>query len=149
MTSYATIFKRFENKIESLEPQKLGDDNWNELCVEYLNSAIAMIELDDLKIEHDFSNRDDEIQMFKEDLTNGEIEVLSLYMVVAWYDVKLNSLELTNFFYGSKDEKWESKKEHANYILAIQEKYRKKARKYIRNHSLRNNSYLRGDNNEV
>ena len=46
--------------------------------------------------------------MFDEDLTNGEIEVLSLYMVVAWYDSQINSLEHTNMFYGSKDEKWTS-----------------------------------------
>lgn len=149
MTSYSVIFKRFENKIESLEHIKLGDDFWNELCVEWLNSALGMIELDDLKITNDLTQKDDELQVFKSDLTNAEIEVISMYMVVAWYDVQLNSLELTNFFYGSKDEKWESKKEHANYILAIQEKYRKKARKYFRNHSSRNNSYLRGDNNEV
>lgn len=145
MTSYGTIFKRFENKIETLEHQKLGDDLWNGLCVEWLNSAIGMIELDSLKITHDLTLRDDEILEFTEDLTNAEIEVIALYMVVAWYDIQLNSLELTNFFYGSKDEKWENKKDHANYILGIQEKYRKKARKYFRNHSSRNNSYLQGE----
>lgn len=149
MTSYKVVFKRFENKIESLEHQKLGDDIWNELCVEWLNSAIGMIELDSLKITHDLTLRDDELLEFEETLSNAEIEVIALYMVVAWYDIQLNSLELTNFFYGSKDEKWESKKEHANYIMAIQERYRKKARKYFRNHSSRNNSYLQGDNDEV
>lgn len=149
MTSYEDVFKRFENKIETLEHEKLGDNIWNELCVEWLNSAIGMIELDSLKIIHDLTLRDNELCEFQEDLTNAEIEVISLYMVVAWYDVQLNSLELTNFFYGSKDEKWESKKEHANYIMAIQERYRKKARKYFRNHSSRNNSYLSGDANEV
>lgn len=149
MTSYSIIFKRFENKIESLEHQKLGDDLWNELCVEWLGSAIGMIELDSLKITHDLSLRDDELLEFTEDLSNAEIEVIALYMVVAWYDIQLNSIELTNFFYGSKDEKWENKKEHANYIMAIQEKYRKRARKYFRNHSSRNNSYLSGESNEI
>ena len=43
-------------------------------------------------------------------------------MVVAWYDIRLNSLEHTNMFYGSKDEKWTSQKEHANYIMSIQKK---------------------------
>lgn len=144
MTSYNTIFKRFEMKIESLEPIKLGGDGWNEMCVEWLNSAVGMIELDSLKIEHSLK-KDDETMVFDEDLTNGEIEVLSLYMVVAWYDSQINSLEHVNMFYGSKDEKWTSQKEHANYILATQEKYRKRARKYFRNHSTRNNSYINGD----
>lgn len=149
MTSYDIIFKRFENKIESLEPEKLGDDLWKELCVEWLNSAIGMIELDCLKITNDLSLRDDELFAFTVDLTNAEIEVIALYMVVAWYDIKLNSLELTNFFYGSKDEKWENKKDHANYIMNIQRKYKKEARKYFRNHSSRNNAYLRGDSGEI
>lgn len=149
MTSYITVFKRFENKIEDLKVIKLDSSDWNELCVEWLNSAIGMIELDSLKIEHNLSLRDNEIMQFEEDLSNAEIEVLSLYMVVAWYDVKLNSLEHVNMFYGSKDEKWTSQKEHANYIMSIQKKYKKEARKYFRNHSSRNNSYLNGDNNEV
>lgn len=151
MTSYQKIFKRFELKIESLEPEKLGKDNWNELCVEWLNSAIGIIELDDLKIKHDLTLKDDEIMQFTEDLTNGEIEAIALYMVVAWYDSQVNSLEHTNMFYGSKDEKWTNQKEHANYIVAIQRKYKKEARKYFRNHSSRNNKYLHpdGDSNEV
>lgn len=149
MTSYATVFKRFENKIEDLKVVNLDSSDWNELCIEWLNSAIGMIELDSLRIEHDLSLKDDEIMQFEEDLTNAEIEVISLYMVVAWYDVKLNSLEHVNMFYGSKDEKWTSQKEHANYIMSIQKKYKKEARKYFRNHSSRNNSYLSGDTNEI
>ena len=81
MTSYATVFKRFENKIEDLKVVNLDSSDWNELCIEWLNSAIGMIELDSLRIEHDLSLKDDEIMQFEEDLTNAEIEVISLYMV--------------------------------------------------------------------
>lgn len=149
MTSYQVIFKRFENKLEDLQALKLQSSDWNELCIEWLNSAIAIIELDSLKIIHDLTQKDDEIMVFQEDLTNGEIEVIALYMVVAWYDIRLNSLEHTNMFYGSKDEKWTSQKEHAKYIMDIQKKYKKEARKYFRNHSSRNNAYLSGDANEI
>lgn len=149
MTSYETVFKRFENKIEDIKVLKLASDDWTELCLEWLNSAIAMIELDQLKIEHDLTKKNDVLFEFEDTLTNGEIEVVALYMVVAWYDIRLNSLEHTNMFYGSKDEKWTSQKEHANYIMSIQKKYKKEARKYFRNHSSRSNSYLDGDQNEV
>lgn len=145
MTSYTQIFDSFENKIEDSSRGKLSDDDWNALCIGWLNSAIGMIELDSLKIVHDLTQKNDTIMEFKEDLTIGEIEVISLYMVVAWYDIKLNSLEHTNMFYGSKDEKWTSQKEHAKYIMDIQKKYKKEARKYFRNHSSRNNSYISGD----
>ena len=145
MTSYETVFKRFENKVEDIKVLKLASDDWTELCLEWLNSAIAMIELDQLKIEHDLTKKNDVLFEFEDTLTNGEIEVVALYMVVAWYDIRLNSLEHTNMFYGSKDEKWTSQKEHANYIMSIQKKYKKEARKYFRNHSSRSNSYLDGD----
>ena len=138
MTSYETVFKRFENKVEDIKVLKLASDDWTELCLEWLNSAIAMIELDQLKIEHDLTKKNDVLFEFEDTLTNGEIEVVALYMV-----------EHTNMFYGSKDEKWTSQKEHANYIMSIQKKYKKEARKYFRNHSSRSNSYLDGDQNEV
>ena len=137
MTSYETVFKRFENKVEDIKVLKLASDDWTELC------------LDQLKIEHDLTKKNDVLFEFEDTLTNGEIEVVALYMVVAWYDIRLNSLEHTNMFYGSKDEKWTSQKEHANYIMSIQKKYKKEARKYFRNHSSRSNSYLDGDQNEV
>ena len=133
MTSYETVFKRFENKVEDIKVLKLASDDWTELCLEWLNSA----------------KKNDVLFEFEDTLTNGEIEVIALYMVVAWYDIRLNSLEHTNMFYGSKDEKWTSQKEHANYIMSIQKKYKKEARKYFRNHSSRSNSYLDGEQNEV
>lgn len=69
-------------------------------------------------------------------------------MVVAWYEPKVNSLEHTTMMYGSKDEKWDNKKDHYKAVSDIQEKYRKRARKYIRNYSTRNNSYLQEDSTE-
>ena len=96
MTSYETVFKRFENKVEDIKVLKLASDDWTELCLEWLNSAIAMIELDQLKIEHDLTKKNDVLFEFEDTLTNGEIEVVALYMVVAWYDIRLNSLERNN-----------------------------------------------------
>lgn len=89
MTSYETVFKRFENKVEDIKVLKLASDDWTELCLEWLNSAIAMIELDQLKIEHDLTKKKDVLFEFEDTLTNGEIEVIALYMVVAWYDIRL------------------------------------------------------------
>lgn len=145
MTSYDLVFERFESKIESLDAIKLSDTDWHFMLKGWLNSALGFIELDDLKITHDLSKRDDEIEMFEEDLDNNEIEVLALYMVVAWYEPQVNSIEHTKMFYGSKDEKWTSQKDHMNMLRSTQEKYRKLARKYFRNHSSRNNSYLNGE----
>lgn len=150
MTSYETIFQRFESKIEDLAPEEIGVQGWHEMEKEYLNTALGMIELDDLYFYNDndtkntFSDRDDEIEEFGRDLSNKEIEILSLYMVVAWYEPKVNSLEHTLMYYGSKDEKWTSQKDHLKVISDKQQEYLRRARSYYSHNAGRNNPYLNG-----
>lgn len=145
MTSYEKIYSRFLSKIEDSDLPKLTQSESNQLLEGWLESALGLMEIDKLKIEHDLSARHSEDAYFEEDLTNAEIEVLALYMVVAWYEPRVNSLEHTLLFMGSKDEKWTNQKDHLNAIKSIQESYRVKARKYVRNHSSRVNAYLYPD----
>lgn len=148
MTPYQKVFDAFLLKIEDLDLSRLDPVSQQSLLVGWLDAAIGFIEEDSLKLVHDFTDRNDELAQFNEDLDNREIQVLSLYMVVAWYEPKVNSLEHTTMMYGSKDEKWDNKKDHYKAVSDIQEKYRKRARKYIRNYSTRNNSYLQEDSAE-
>lgn len=148
MTPYQKVFDAFLLKIEDLDLSRLDPVSQQSLLVGWLDAAIGFIEEDSLKLVHDFTDRNDELAQFNEDLDNREIQVLALYMVVAWYEPKVNSLEHTTMTYGSKDEKWDNKKDHYKAVSDIQEKYRKRARKYIRNYSTRNNSYLQEDSAE-
>lgn len=148
MTPYQKVFDAFLLKIEDLDLSRLDPVSQQSLLVGWLDAAIGFIEEDSLKLVHDFTDRNDELAQFNEDLDNREIQVLALYMVVAWYEPKVNSLEHTTMMYGSKDEKWDNKKDHYKAVSDIQEKYRKRARKYIRNYSTRNNSYLQEDSAE-
>ena len=150
MTSCTKVFDRFELKIEEAGISKLGVQYWEKMKEELLESAIGMIMADDLRMEHSLTNYDADEKTFADNLNFGEIEVLALYMVVAWYEPKVNSLEHTTLFFGSKDEKWTDQRNHLKAISDIQEKYRRRARKYIRNYSSRNNSYLNGgEGNEI
>ena len=97
----------------------------------------------DLKI--DLSDRDEDANTFNRKLTNREIEVLSLYMMIAWYEPRINSLEHTLMYYGSKDEKWTNQKDHLKMLEDRQKKYRMQARGYYSHNAGRNNSYLRGE----
>ena len=148
MTSYNTVFRRFESKIEDLSEKELGEEYWQEMMKEYMDTALGWIELDGLYfyntggIMDDFSDRNDELGRFNRDLSNMEIEVLSLYMVAAWYEPKINSLEHTLAYYGSKDEKWTSQKEHLQMISDKQKKYLQRARGYYSHNAGRKNSYL-------
>ena len=110
-----------------------------------MESAIAMIQLNALKTSNDFDNRDNELARFLFDMPNREVLGLAYYMVVAWYEPRVNSLEHTTMFWGSKDERWTDQKKHWEETRHTQEYYRVKARKFFRNYSSRNNSYLSGE----
>lgn len=149
MTPYKKIFTRFELKIEELAPEEIGDVLWHQLEKEYLHSALSLIELDNLyfysnQLKQDLTDWDDELEVFNRDLSAKEIEVLSLYMIVAWYEPKINSLEHTLMYYGSKDEKWTSQKDHLRVISDKQKDYLRRARAYYNHNAGRNNSFIEG-----
>lgn len=148
MTPYSKVFTRFKNKIADKDLFTYLPEEEIEQLTLWLDSAIGYIELDSLKIINNLSLRSNEKQQFEADLLNEEIEAISLYMVVSWYDTRINSLEHTLLYFGSKDEKWTNQKDHWKATIEAQERYRKRAKNYFINNSSKNNSYL-NRNNEI
>lgn len=144
-TPYEKVFKSFKKRIEDKDLPNYTEDEQIEMLTEWLDTAIGYIELDMLNITNDLSDRDNDFQEFTADLENCEIEVIAMYMVVAWYEPKINALEHTLMFVGAKDEKWTSQKEHMEMMINARDKIRLEARKYFRNYGYKNNSYLNGD----
>lgn len=152
MTPFTAVYKRFEMKIEDLAPNEVGSDGWDEMKLEYLMSALGKIELDGLyfydktkSLELDLTDIDEENLQFNRTLSKKEIEVLALYMVAAWYEPRINSLEHTLMYYGSKDEKWTNQKDHLKVISDTQQKYLKEARAYYSHNAGRNNPFVNGE----
>ena len=142
MTAYKTVYDRFKLKIEDAKLAQMDDNVQGEFLLAYLESALAYIEVGGLRLKNDVFDRDNTLLQFNTSLTTSEIEVVALYMVVAWYDSLINSLEHTLMFYGSKDERWTSQKEHLKSLIDAQEMYLKRARAYFRDYSYKHNSYL-------
>ena len=65
-----------------------------------------------------------------------------MYMVAAWYEPKINSLETTLMFIGSKDEKWTAQKDQLSMQKEKRNYWKLEARKYFRNYGYKNNSYI-------
>lgn len=141
MTSFTRIYDLFLSKIEDSDLPQLSDSDQMIELNTWLNSAIGEMELEGIKIVHDLSNRDD--TSFKDDLTVGEIELLARYMVIAWYDRKINSLEHILLFVGTKEEKFTNQKDHLNAMKAVRQMYRREARQIIGEYGFKNNSYLK------
>lgn len=142
MTSYTDIYDAFLKRIEDAELAGLSESDIYERCNEWFESAIAYIELHSIKLVNDLSDRDDNNECFNTDLKKYEIELICMYMLVAWYTSKINSLETTTMFVGHKEEKWTSQKEHMNMLKDARTMQLNRARKFCRDYKYTHNAYL-------
>lgn len=134
MTSYGVIFKRFAQKITDFKILDLSDDDVNEMMVGWMNSAIAKFR----RCENDLSLRDDEIQTFKVDLNNNEIEIIALLMVVEWLEPQLNSELYTAQFFGGKEERFFAQANQLDKLFTLQNNSRVRAQKLMRDYAYQN-----------
>lgn len=146
-TDFQEIYNAFLRKIEDNVYSQLTSTEQQEYLFGFLEDAIGMLQSESVKMVHDYTDIDKELLCFNNPLTYSEKMVLSLYMIVAWYEPKINSLETTLMFWGSKDERWQDQKKHLDGLLSTQENYRRRARKYFVQYGAKNNSYLKGEVN--
>ena len=99
MTSYEKIYNRFLSRTTDFNLAELDDYTLNEMLKNWLCSAIIKA-----RTESDLS-RDDENEVFVNELTDLDVELLAMGMTLAWLDQTLNSTELTLMMLGGKEEK--------------------------------------------
>ena len=102
MTSYETVYGRFLNSTTDFNLADLDDHTLNEMLKDWLHSAIVKT-----RTSSDLA-RDDETEAFKNNLSDLDVELLSMGMRLAWLDQRINSTEYTNLFVGGKEEKFYS-----------------------------------------
>lgn len=102
MTSYENVYGRFLNSTTDFNLADLDDHTLNEMLKDWLHSAIVKT-----RTSNDLT-RDDESEVFKNDLSDLDIELLAMGMKLAWLDQRINSTEYTNLFVGGKEEKFYS-----------------------------------------
>lgn len=135
MTSYKDIYNKFLSKIEAIDLAQMREEDRAFMLYNWLDSALAHISAEQIQMQSDLSQRNDEMRRFMIDLKGHEIEAIALYMVGVWYEDRVNSLEHTNMFWGTTDEKWNNPKDHLKAVSDIQDKYFQKGRKMFRNYS--------------
>lgn len=140
MTPFEDIYDRFLKRIEDTDLAGFTQPEQDEILKEYFDSAMAYINVEQLSIEHDLTNRNDD--EFLDDLTNVEQELIAMYMVAAWYEHKIHSLELTSMFIGTSSEKWTDQMKLKSTLEAARQKVWLEARNYFKKYAARNNSYL-------
>ena len=98
-TPYEKIYNRFLSRTTDFNLAELDDYTLNEMLKSWLCSAIIKT-----RTATNLS-RNDEDEVFENDLTDLDVELLAMGMTIAWLDQTLNSTELTLQFLGGKEEK--------------------------------------------
>lgn len=137
-TYYEEVYGRFAQKITDFSLYELlqSKDAEVQKFVEkmlhgYLISAVSKF----YKCTSDLSDRDEVIKKFNTVLSDLDIEILSLLMVVEWISPQLNSTEYTLQFIGGKNQKFYAQSNQLMQLQALENNSRLKAKKLISNYT--------------
>jgi hypothetical protein len=136
-TPYETVYGRFLNRTTDFNLSELDDHTLNEMLKGWLHSAIV-----NARTSTVLSERDDENEVFNNDLSDLDVELLAMGMTMAWLDQTLNSTELTLQFIGGKEEKWFSQANHIEQLRALREDTRLEMKRLHSYDTYTNNSYF-------
>ena len=137
-TPYETIYNRALSKIEDPTLAMLPEEDLENMLHGYLMSAIAKHR----KCEHDLSDRDEELKQFNFDLSDLEMEILSILMVREWISQRLNSVTNVMQVFGGKEEKWFSQASHIKELREMDDRLRLEAQQLSRDYSYIDNDYF-------
>ena len=138
MTQYSTLYEKCLSKIEDPTLAMLPEEDLENMLHGYLISAIAKHR----KCEHDLSDRDEELKQFNFDLSDLEMEILSILMVREWISQRLNSVTNVMQVFGGKEEKWFSQSSHIKELREMDDRLRLEAQQLSRDYSYIDNDYF-------
>lgn len=138
MTSYETIYNRALNKLEDPQLLMMPEEDLEEMLHGYLLSAIAKHR----RCEHDLSDRDEELKQFNSDLSDLEIEILSILVLREWISQRLYSVTNVLQVFSGKETKWFSQAQHIAELRALDESLKIEAQKLSRDYTYTNNDYF-------
>ena len=137
-TPYETIYNCALSKLEDPTLAMLPEEDLENMLHGYLMSAIAKHR----KCEHDLSDRDEELKQFNFDLSDLEMEILSILMVREWISQRLNSVTNVMQVFGGEEEKWFSQASHIKELREMDDRLRLEAQQLSRDYSYIDNDYF-------
>lgn len=136
-TPYEKIYNRFLNRTTDFNLAELDDYTLGNMLREWLHSAIVNV-----RTSTPIGARDDENEVFENDLTDLDVELLAMGMTMAWLDQSLNSTELVLQFIGGKEEKYYSQANQIAELRALREDTRLEMKRLHSYGTYTNNSYF-------
>ena len=135
-TPYERVYGRFLNTTTDFNLAELDDYTLNEMLKDWLHSAIVKT-----RTSSDLAH-DDDNEVFNNDLSDLDIELLAMGMKLAWLDQTLNSTELTLQFIGGKEEKFFSQANQLSELRALRADTLREIQQLNTYSTYTNNSYF-------
>lgn len=145
-TPYSKVFSLFLSKIRDMDLAQLSDEDIESNCMRYLDQALLYLKANSLNFSHTWEV-DKDMDEFVDDLDDIDIQILTYYMIAAWYDTKINSLETTKMVFGVSSDRWQDQAKFQAQMIKAREYYLLSARRLFRDHHVLNNSYLQQGGN--
>lgn len=136
-TPYEKVYGRFLSRIKDFNLIDLDDHTLNEMLKDWLHSAIVRT-----RTSSDLTSRDEAIEVFNNDLSDLDIELLAMGMTMAWLEPTINSTELTLQFIGGKEEKYYSQANHLAELRELHDHTKVEMQKLYRDSTYIKNSYF-------
>ena len=136
MTSYEKVYSCFLNSTTDFNLAELDDYTLNKMLKGWLHTAIVKT-----RTSSDLSY-DDENEVFNNDLSDLDIELLAMGIRLSWLDQTLNSTELTHQFLGGKEEKFFSQANHIAELRTLRADTLREMQQLYTYSTYTNNSYF-------
>ena len=135
-TPYEKVYGHFLNSTTDFNLVEFDDDTLRDMLKGWLHSAIVKV-----RTSSDLSY-DDELAVFKNDLSDLDIELLSIGMRLAWLDQRINSTEYTNLFVAGKEEKFYAPANQLAELRALRADTLREMQQLYTYSTYNNNSYF-------
>ncbi|MEG2289635.1 MAG: hypothetical protein RSC24_06670 [Clostridium sp.] len=113
MTPVEEVYDSFLQKITDYEIAELTNEDFELECYQLIKSSVGRF-----MVAEDIS-LNKELKTFNRELTNLEIDILSLGMVLAWIEPKINNITLYKMRLSSNDYKTYSQANHLKEMREV------------------------------
>jgi hypothetical protein len=137
-TPYSKIYKKFLNGITDFNFSNFDEKTLKSMFVGWLGTAIV-----NTRSTTDLSKRDDNNELFDNDLTDLDVELLAMGMTLAWIDQSLRSTDLILMMVGGKEEKYYSQSEHIKQLGKMREDIKLEMKRLHSYDTYKNGSYFK------
>ncbi len=138
MTQYSTLYEKCLSKIEDPQLAMLPEEDLENILHGWMVSAIAKHR----KCTNDLSDRDEDLKRFNVNLTDLELEILSILMCREWVSGQLNSVVNTLQVFSGKETKYYSQSSHLAELQALDDKWKLEAQRLSRDYTYIDNEYF-------